>query len=94
MNEIISTSDRLFMVVCGLSWCGKTNLISITLLLSIFSLVLNQNDFSAQLAQISLIREETEQSSSNFWVLNYLLVFYKLNEEIFSNNEFSKLSTA
>ena len=27
MNKIISTSDRLFMAVCGPSRCGKTELI-------------------------------------------------------------------
>ena len=37
MNKIISTTDRLFMAVCGPSCCGKTELIFKMLLQNTFS---------------------------------------------------------
>ena len=64
MNKIISTSDRLFMAVCGPSCCGKTELIFKMLLVGTFFPRISNNllFLSARSAQIPIVREETEHT--------------------------------
>ena len=103
MNKIISTSDRLFMAVCGPSCCGKTELIFQMLLRNTFYPKFNsiyyfyqheQPKFSSIERNLNILF--TKFSGFNFisQLENCLLVFDDSCEEIFNDKEFSKLATA
>ena len=103
MNKITSTSDRIFMAVCGPSCCGKTKLI--------FQMLLRKNFYPKFKSIHYFYRHEQPKFSSierNLNILftkfsgfdfisqleNCLLVFDDPCEEIFNDKEFSKLETA
>ena len=103
MNKIISTTDRLFMAVCGPSCCGKTELIFRMLLENTFSAKFlsifyfyqhEQPKFKSLEAKLNI--QFTKFSSFDLIseLENCLLVFDDSCEEIFNDKEFSKLATA
>ena len=103
MIKIISTTDRLFMAVCGPSCCGKTELIFRMLLentfspkfLSIFYFYQHQQPkFKSLEAKLNI--QFTKFSSFDLIseLENCLLVFDDSCKEIFNDKEFSKLATA
>ena len=103
MNKIISTSDRLFMAVCGRLCCGKTELIFQMLLRNTFSPTFSSIYYFYQNEQpkFSTIERKvniffTKFSGFEFisQLENCLLVFDYSCEEIFNDKEFSKLATA
>ena len=103
MKNIISTTDRLFMAVCGPSCCGKTELI--------FKMLL-QNTFSPKFESIFYFYQHEQpkfqfiERKINIQFMKFssfeqiselddcLLVFDDSCEEIFNDKEFSKLATA
>ena len=103
MNKIISTSDRLFMAVCGPSCCGKTELIFKMLLVGTFFPEFQTIYYFYQHDQPKFQSLEKKlnihfKKFSNFELIseldNCLLVFDDSCEEIFNDKEFSKLATA
>ena len=103
MNKIISTSDRLFMAVCGPSCCGKTELIFQMLLRNTFYPKFKSFYYFYQHEQPKFSSIErnlniffTKSSGFDFisQLENCLLVFADSCEEIFNDKEFSKLATA
>ena len=103
MNKIISTSDRLFMAVCGPSCCGKTELIFQMLLKNTFYPKIKSIYYFYQHEQPKF--SSIERNSTIFFTKisgfdfisqleNCLFVFDDSCEEIFSDKEFSKLATA
>ena len=103
MNKIISTSDRLFMAVCGPSCCGKTMLIFQMLLRDTFYPKFKSIYYFYQHEQPKFSSIErnlniffTKFSGFDFisQLENCLLVFDDSCEEIFNDKEFSKLATA
>ena len=103
MNEIISTSDRLFMAVCGPSCCGKTELIFQILPRNTFYPKFESIYYFYQHEQpkFSSIERDLNIFFTNFsgfefisQLENCLLVFDDSCEEIFNDKEFSKLATA
>ena len=103
MNKFISTTDRLFMAVCGPSCCGKTELISRMLLKNTFSPKFLSIFCFFQHEQPKFKSLETKLNIqftkfSGFDLIseleNCLLVFDNSCEEIFNDKEFSKLATA
>ena len=103
MNKIISTTDRLFMAVCGPSCCGKTELFFRMLLentfspkfLSIFNLYQHeQPKFKSIETKLNI--QFTKFSSFDLIseLENCLLVFDDSCEEMFNDKEFSKLARA
>ena len=97
MNKIISTTDRLFMAVCGPSCCGKTDLIFRMLLentfspkfLSIFYFYQHeQPKFKSLEAKLNI--QFTKFSSFDLIseLENCLLVFDDSGEEIFNDRVF------
>ena len=102
MNKIISTSDRLFMAVCGPSCCGKTELIFQMLLTNTFYPKFKSIYYFYQHEQPKFSSIErnlniffTKFSGFDFisQLENCLLVFDDSCEEIFNDKEFSKLAT-
>ena len=103
MNKIISTSDRLFMAVCGPSCCGKTEPIFQMLLRNTFYPKFNSIYYFYQHEQPKFSSIErnlniffTKFSGFDFisQLENCLLVFDDSCEDIFNDKEFSKLATA
>ena len=103
MNKIISTSDRLFMAVCGPSCCGNIKLIFKMLLRNTFYPKFKSNYYFYQHEQpkLSSIERNLNFFSTKFpefdfisQLENCLLVFDDSCEEIFNDKEFSKLATA
>ena len=102
MNKIISTSDRLFMAVCGPSCSGKTELIFQMLLRNTFYPTFSSIYFFYQHEQpkFSTIEREVNIFFTKFFgfefisqLENCLLVFDDSCEENFNDKEFSKLAT-
>ena len=103
MNKILSTSDRLFMAVCGRSCCGKTELIFQMLLRNTFYPTFSSiyNFYQHEQPKFSTIERKviiffTKFSGFEFTsqLENCLLVFGNSCEEIFNYKEISKLATA
>ena len=103
MNKIISTTDRLFMAICGPSCCGKTELIFKMFLVGTFFPEFQTIGYFYQHDQPKFQSLEKKLNKhfkkiSNFELIseleNYLLVFDGSCEEIFNDKEFSKLATA
>ena len=103
MNEIISTSDRLFMSVFGTSCCGKTELI--------FQMLLRNTSYPKfksiyyiyqhEQPKFSFIQGNLNTCFTNFSRLDFisqlencLFVFDDSCEKIVNDKEFSKLATA
>ena len=103
MNKIISTSDRLFMAVCGPSCCGKTELIFQMLLKNTFYPKIKsiyyfyqheQPKFSSIERNLNIFFTKIAGFDFISQLENCLFVFDDSCEEIFSDKEFSKLATA
>ena len=103
MNKIISTSERLFMAVCGSPCCGKTELIFQVLLRNTFYLKFKSICYFYQHEQpkFSSIERDLNIFFTNFSGFEFitkleicLLVFDDSCEEILNEKEFSKLATA
>ena len=103
MNKIISTSDRLFMAVCGPSFCGKTELIFQMLLRNTFYPNTKSIYYFYQHEQpkFNSIERNLNIFLTKFYgfifisqLENCLLVFDDSCEEIFNHKDFSKLATA
>ena len=103
MSKIISTSDRLFMAVCGQSCCGKTELIFQMLLRNTFYPKIRSTYYFCQHEQpkFSSIERNWIIFFINFYgfdfisqMENSLLIFDDSCEEIFNERELFKLATA
>ena len=103
MNKIISTTDRLFMAVCGPSCCGKTELIFKMLLENTFSpkflLIFYFYQHEQPIFKLLEAKLNIQVTKfSNFDLIseleNCLFVFDDSCEEIFMDKVFSKLATA
>ena len=103
MNKIISTSDWLFMTVCGPSCCRKTELIFKILFVGTFFPEFQTICYFYQHDQPKFQSSEKKliihfKKFSNFELIseldNCLLVLDGSCEEIFNDKEFSKLATA
>ena len=103
MNKIISTSDRLFMAVSGPSCCGKTELIFKMLLQNTFSAKFQsifyfyqheQPKFESLESKLNIQFKKFTSFEAVSELEDCLLVFDESWEEIFNDQEFSKLATA
>ena len=103
MNRIISTSDGLFMDVCGPSCCGKTELIFQMFLRNTFNPKFKsiyyfyqhkQPKFSCIVRNLNIFFTKFSGFDFISQLENCLLVFDDSCEEIYNDKEFPKLATA